>query len=161
MSHAAPPDERRRAQEERLLRTWQSPTGWRYWSDVNNSRVGVWYTAAATFGFLIFGGVLALLMRIQLATPGNDFLSAERYNQVFTVHGSVMMFLFAIPIFEAIAVLLLPQMTGARPSISAAFCVWLLGVSDRRSVPLRIDLLQRRSGGRLVHVSAADVGLPA
>src|SRR5688572_31815978 len=67
MSHAAPPDERRRAQEERLLRAWQSPMGWRYWSDVNNSRVGVWYTAA-TFGFLIFGGVLALLMRMQLAT---------------------------------------------------------------------------------------------
>ena len=131
MSHAAPPDERRRAQEERLLRTWQSPTGWRYWSDVNNSRVGVWYTAA-TFGFLIFGGVLALLMRIQLATPGNDFLSAERYNQVFTVHGSVMMFLFAIPIFEAIAVLLLPQMTGARdlpfPRLSAfGFWAFLIG----------------------------------
>jgi cytochrome c oxidase subunit I+III len=128
---AAPPGESRRAQEERLLRTWQSPMGWRYWSDVNNSRVGVWYTAA-TFGFLLFGGVLALLMRIQLASPGNDFLSAERYNQVFTVHGSVMMFLFAIPIFEAIAVLLLPQMTGARdlpfPRLSAfGFWAFLIG----------------------------------
>ena len=47
-------------------------------------------------------------------SPHNALVSAERYNQIFTVHGSVMMFLFAIPIFEAIAVLLLPQMLGAR-----------------------------------------------
>jgi cytochrome c oxidase subunit I+III len=127
----AAPAEMRQAQEDRLLRTWRSPSGWRYWSDVNNTSVGVWYTAA-TFGFLLFGGVLALLMRIQLAAPGNDFLSADQYNQVFTVHGSVMMFLFAIPVFEAIAVLLLPQMMGARdlpfPRLSAfGFWAFLIG----------------------------------
>jgi len=127
----APPEALRRAQEARLLRTWQSPTGWRYWSDVNNSAVGLWYMAT-TFGFFLFAGVLALLMRLQLAVPGNDFLSAEFYNQVFTVHGSVMMFLFALPIFEAIAVLLLPQMLGARdlpfPRLSAfGFWCFLLG----------------------------------
>jgi cytochrome c oxidase subunit I+III len=109
----APPEHVRRAQEERLLRAWKTPTGWRYWSAVNNSEVGLWYTAS-TFGFLLFGGALALMMRIQLAVPGNDFLSAELYNQAFTVHGSVMMFLFAIPVFEAIAVMFLPQMLGAR-----------------------------------------------
>ena len=64
--------------------------------------------------------------------PDNDFLSAELYNQVFTVHGSVMMFLFAIPIFEAIAVIFLPQMLGARdlpfPRLSAfGFWCFLLG----------------------------------
>jgi cytochrome c oxidase subunit I+III len=85
-----------------------------------------------TFVFLLFGGGLALLMRLQLAVPGNDFLSAEFYNQAFTVHGSVMMFLFAIPVFEAIAVLLLPQMLGARdlpfPRLSAfGFWCFLLG----------------------------------
>ena len=121
-----PPGELRRAQEERLLRAWRMPRGWRYWSAVNNSEVGLWYTAA-TFLFLLFGGVLALMMRTQLAVPGNEFLSAELYNQVFTVHGSVMMFLFAIPVFEAIAVLLLPQMLGARdlpfPRLSA-FGFW-------------------------------------
>jgi cytochrome c oxidase subunit I+III len=127
----APPLELRRAQEERLSRTWASPKGWRYWSDVNNSSVGLWYTGATLF-FLLFGGVLALMMRTQLAVPGNDFLSAERYNQVFTVHGSVMMFLFAIPVFEAIAILLLPQMTGARdlpfPRLSAfGFWAFLIG----------------------------------
>ena len=66
-------------------------------------------------------------MRIQLAFPNNDFLSAERYNQIFTVHGSVMMFLFAVPIFEAFSILILPQMLGARdlpfPRLSA-FGFW-------------------------------------
>lgn len=127
----APPLEVRQAQERRLLDAWRLPTGWRYWSAVNNSDVGLWYVAA-TFVFLAFGGVLALLMRVQLAVPGNDFLTADRYNQFFTVHGSVMMFLFAIPVFEAIAVLLLPQMLGARdlpfPRLSAfGFWAFLIG----------------------------------
>ena len=108
-----PPKALQRAQEERLLKTWETPMGWRYWSAVNNTEVGLWYTATA-FLFFLFGGVLALLIRIQLAVPGNQFLSADLYNQVFTVHGSVMMFLFAIPMFEAIAVIFLPQMLGAR-----------------------------------------------
>jgi cytochrome c oxidase subunit I+III len=120
-----------RGQAERLLRAWTIPTGWRYWSAVNNSEVGLWYTAM-TFVFLLFGGALALLMRLQLAVPQNGFLSADRYNQVFTLHGSVMMFLFAIPIFEAIAVTFMPQMLGARdlpfPRLSAfGFWCFLLG----------------------------------
>jgi cytochrome c oxidase subunit I+III len=127
----APSEDVRRAQAERLLRVWKTPTGWRYWSAVNNSEVGVWYTAL-TFIFMLFGGALALLMRIQLAVPDNDFLSADLYNQAFTVHGSVMMFLFAIPVFEAIAVIFLPQMLGARdlpfPRLSAfGFWCFLLG----------------------------------
>jgi cytochrome c oxidase subunit I+III len=116
------PEHVRRAQAERLESTWKSPEGWRYWSDVNNSEVGVWYTSACLV-FFLFGGVLALLMRIQLAVPNNDFLSADRYNQIFTLHGSVMMFLFAVPIFEAASILLVPQMLGARdlpfPRLSA------------------------------------------
>jgi len=127
----APADEIQRAQARRLEKTWETPSGFRYWSSVNNSDVGLWYTGM-TLLFLLFGGVLALLMRIQLAVPNNDFLSAELYNQAFTVHGSVMMFLFAIPIFEAIAVLFLPQMLGARdlpfPRLSAfGFWCFLLG----------------------------------
>jgi cytochrome c oxidase subunit I+III len=127
----APPEAVQRSQTDRLLRAWTIPTGWRYWSAVNNSEVGLWYTAA-TFFFLLFGGALALLMRIQLAVPENDFLSAELYNQAFTVHGSVMMFLFAIPVFEAIAVMFLPQVLGARdlpfPRLSAfGFWAFLIG----------------------------------
>jgi cytochrome c oxidase subunit I+III len=126
-----PPRELQRAQEARLLKAWEMPKGWRYWSAVNNTQVGLWYTAT-TFLFFLFGGVLALMIRIQLAVPGNEFLSAEMYNQVFTVHGSVMMFLFAIPIFESIAILFLPAMLGARdlpfPRLSAfGFWCFLLG----------------------------------
>jgi cytochrome c oxidase subunit I+III len=108
----AAPEHVRRAQAERLLRAWALPTGWRYWSAVNNEAVGLWYTSAC-FTFLAFAGVLALIMRVQLAQPGQEVVSADTYNQLFTVHGSVMMFLFAIPIFEAIAVLLLPQFRRA------------------------------------------------
>jgi cytochrome c oxidase subunit I+III len=127
----APPPEVRRAQEARLIKAWAPPKGWRYWSEVNNTTVGIWYTATA-FLFLLFGGVLALLIRVQLAVPNNTFLSADFYNQVFTVHGSVMMFLFAIPIFEAVAVIFLPQMLGARdlpfPRLSAfGYWCFLLG----------------------------------
>jgi cytochrome c oxidase subunit I+III len=127
----APPLELQRAQAERLMEVWKAPRGWRYFSAVNNTEVGLWYTAVAFF-FFLFGGVLALLMRIQLARPNNDFLSAELYNQAFTVHGSVMMFLFAIPVFEAVAVTLMPQMLGARdlpfPRLAAfGFWCFLLG----------------------------------
>jgi cytochrome c oxidase subunit I+III len=127
----APPVELRKAQAERLLKTWETPQGWRYWSAVNNTEVGLWYTAAA-FLFFLFGGVLALLMRIQLAIPNNTFLSADRYNQIFTLHGSIMMFLFAVPIFEAFSIMVLPQMLGARdlpfPRLSSyGFWSFLLG----------------------------------
>jgi cytochrome c oxidase subunit I+III len=129
----APPAaiEVQRAQAGRLLKAWETPRGWRFWSSVNNQHVGVWYTAAA-FLFFLFGGALALLMRIQLAFPNNDFLSAERYNQIFTVHGSVMMFLFAVPIFEAFSILILPQVQGARdlpfPRLSAfGFWAFIIG----------------------------------
>lgn len=112
----------RRAQANRLMRAWKTPTGIRYWSAVNNSEVGVWYTSASFF-FFLFAGVLSLLIRVQLAVPENDFLSAEAYNQVFTLHGSVMMFLFAVPIFEAFSIMVLPEMLGARdlpfPRLSA------------------------------------------
>ncbi len=120
------PEHVRRAQAERLLRAWKTPTGWRYWSAVNNTVVGLWYTCAA-FAFFLFGGVLALVMRVQLARPGNRVVSAETYDQLFTLHGSVMMFLFAVPVFEAFSIMVLPQMLGARdlpfPRLSA-FGFW-------------------------------------
>jgi cytochrome c oxidase subunit I+III len=123
-------DERWRAQTQRLLAAWKAPSGWRYWSEVNNTEVGAWYTNTA-FLFFLFGGVLALLMRTQLAVPNNDFLSADQYNQVFTLHGSVMMFLFAVPIFEAFSIRVLPQMLGTRdlpfPRLSA-FGFWSFAI---------------------------------
>ncbi len=126
-----PPSELQKAQAERLHKAWETPKGWRYWSAVNNSEVGRWYTATA-FAFFVFGGILALLMRTQLAFPNNSFLSADRYNQVFTLHGSIMMFLFAVPIVEGFAIFILPAMMGARdlpfPRLSAyGYWCFLLG----------------------------------
>jgi cytochrome c oxidase subunit I+III len=107
---------------ERLNAAWDPPPRFAFFTEVNNTHIGVIYIAT---GFLFFlgAGVLALLMRIQLAYPGLTFLDADRYNQFFTMHGTVMMFLFAVPIVEAFAVLLLPAMLGARdmpfPRLSA------------------------------------------
>ncbi|RWO00210.1 cytochrome c oxidase subunit I [Mesorhizobium sp.] len=120
-----------KAQEQRLRAVWANPTGWRYWTSVNNYQIGLWYGSAA-FAFMLFAGVLALLMRMQLAVPDNDFLSADFFNQAFTLHGTVMMFLFAVPIFEAVAIFLLPPMLGARempfPRLGAfSFWSFLLG----------------------------------
>ena len=116
----------RAGQEARLRHVWAEPKGWRYWSAVNNTEVGLWYTATS-FAFMLFAGVLGLMMRVQLAAPDTDFLTASFYNQVYTLHGTVMMFLFAVPIFEAVAIILLPQMLGARdlpfPRLSA-FGYW-------------------------------------
>ncbi|CAN7767847.1 cytochrome c oxidase subunit I [Ensifer adhaerens] len=121
-----------KSEEKRQLRAvWANPSGWRYWTSVNNTQIGLWYAGTA-FIFMLFAGVLALLVRAQLAIPENDFLSADFFNQAFTLHGTVMMFLFAVPIFEAVAIFLLPPMLGARelpfPRLSAfGFWSFLLG----------------------------------
>ena len=121
-----PSKEEREAQEAQLRAVWRTPSGWRYWTSVNNTNIGLWYGSAA-FLFMLFAGVLALLMRVQLAVPENDFLSPDTFNQAFTLHGTVMMFLFAVPMFEAVAIFLLPSMLGARelpfPRLSA-FGFW-------------------------------------
>jgi len=109
----APPIDVQQGQERRLLEAWKIPSGWRYWTSVNNTQVGLWYGSTA-FAFMLFAGLLALLVRSQLAVPDNDLISAELYNQAYTLHGTVMMFLFAVPIFEAVAIFLLPPMLGAR-----------------------------------------------
>lgn len=114
-----------------LERIWALPTGWRVLTAVNNTAVGYFYIATA-FLFFLLAGILALLMRTQLAVPGNTFLSQETYNQIFTMHGTVMMFLFAVPAVEAMGMLLLPQMLGARdlpfPRLGAyAFWAYFVG----------------------------------
>jgi len=116
---------------EALEAAWELPKGWRILSAVNNTVIGYFYVGAAVLFFLL-AGILALLMRLQLAVPSNTFLSAETYNQIFTMHGTVMMFLFAVPVVEAMGVLLLPQMLGARdlpfPRLSAfAFWAYFVG----------------------------------
>ncbi len=97
-----------------LARIWAPRPGLTGWlTTSSNNDIGRVFLAVATV-FFVIGGILAMLLRAQLATPGSAFLTPEVYNQVFTMHGTVMMFLFAIPFFEAMSVLLLPGMLGTR-----------------------------------------------
>ena len=110
---------------------WCAPRDWQFLTVVNNNYVGTFYVAAA-FLFFLLAGTLALVMRVQLALPLQGVLPQETYNQFFTMHGTVMMFLFAVPAVEALGVLLLPQMLAARdlpfPRLSAyAFWAYLVG----------------------------------
>ncbi|HEY9280767.1 MAG TPA: cbb3-type cytochrome c oxidase subunit I [Eoetvoesiella sp.] len=116
---------------QQLRRAWQRPTGWRAITVVNNTHVGLLYIGTALLFFLL-AGVLALLMRTQLAVPDNELIGHDLYNQLFTMHGTVMMFLFAVPAVEAMAMLILPNMLGARdlpfPRLSAyAFWAYAIG----------------------------------
>ena len=97
-----------------LARIWAPEPGWRGWlTTSNNNDIGRLFLCVAT-AFFVIGGILAMLIRAQLATSGSAFMGPEAYNQVFTMHGTVMMFLFAIPFFEALSMLLLPGMLGTR-----------------------------------------------
>jgi cytochrome c oxidase subunit I+III len=115
----------------RLERAWRVPKGFRILTAVNNTYIGIFYIGTALL-FFVLAGILALLMRLQIATPGADIVGQGTYNQLFTMHGTVMMFLFAVPVVEAIGVMLLPQMLAARdlpfPRLSAfAFWSYLIG----------------------------------
>jgi cytochrome c oxidase subunit I+III len=120
------PDPRPDGELEELERIWATPKGLRLLTAVNNTVVGTLYIGAA-FLFFVLAGILALLMRTQLAVGDNSFLSQDLYNQMFTTHGTTMMFLFAVPAVEALGVMLLPQMLAARdlpfPRLSA-FAIW-------------------------------------
>ena len=145
---------------EKLRAAWRTPRGWRVLSTVNNTNIGLAYIATALL-FFVLAGVLALLMRAQLAVPENTLLSPRLYNQVFTMHGTVMMFLFAVPIVEAVAAsAAAADARRARPAVSAAVGLCLLGLSARRPRVLLHDLLRRGARRRLVHVSAADQRAP-
>jgi cytochrome c oxidase subunit I+III len=111
---------------------WTDPPGLMgHLRTINNVPVAKRYMVAA-FAFFLVGGVQALLMRIQLGSPQNTFLDPETYNQLFTMHGTTMMFLFVIPFIEAIANYMLPVMLGTRdlpfPRLTAlSFWTYVLG----------------------------------
>ncbi len=103
------------ALHERLSRVWGKPRGVLGWfSNVHHTAIGIRFMVTS-FIFFLLGGVLAGLMRLQLARPNNNFLSPDLYNQIFTVHGSTMIFLFAVPMmFQGFGVYVVPLMCGAR-----------------------------------------------
>jgi cytochrome c oxidase subunit I+III len=97
-----------------LARAWSRPAGVLGWlRDVDHKAIGRRYIATA-FAFFALAGVLALVMRLQLARPGGDVVGPDLYNQLFTVHGSTMMFLFAVPVLQGFGVYLVPLMLGTR-----------------------------------------------
>src|SRR4051794_2917739 len=110
-----------------FARPVQPKQAWRRWLfTVDHKKIGVMYGAAALV-FFIIGGCEALLIRAQLWAPKQHLLSAETYNQVFTMHGTTMVFLVVMPIGAAFANYLMPLQIGARdvafPRINA-FSFW-------------------------------------
>jgi cytochrome c oxidase subunit I+III len=126
-----PPTDLDFADEEidlKLHQIWKTPKGvWGALSTVDHKIIGRRYIVTA-FIFLLLGGVLALAMRLQLSTPEARYISPDRYNQIFTMHGTNMMFLFAVPVMEAMGVYLVPLMLGTRniafPRLNA-FSYWM------------------------------------
>jgi cytochrome c oxidase subunit 1 len=107
-------------------------TGWRSWvTTVDHKRIGIMYGVSSIF-FLLIGGIEALLIRAQLAAPEGQILSADAYNQVFTMHGTTMIFLAVMPLGAAFMNYLIPLQIGARdvafPRLNAlSFWVFLGG----------------------------------
>jgi cytochrome c oxidase subunit I len=92
-----------------------TPTGIKSWlTTVDHKRIGIMYLWSILFAFFL-GGVLALVLRLELLTPKQTIMSAEAYNQVFTLHGAIMVFLFIIPsVPAALGNFVLPLMLGAK-----------------------------------------------
>ena len=100
-----------------LDRVWQSPPGFFGWfTHVNHRSIGKRFIVTALIFFFI-AGIEALEMRFQLGIPENRFLDPDTYRQLFTMHGSLMMFFFAVPIMEGFAIYLVPLMLGARDMV--------------------------------------------
>ena len=128
MTPPAPPAARVQAFEE----AWHDPSGpIGGVATIQNIPISKRYLIAA-FGFFLAGGAMALVMRLQLAIPNAAVLDARAYNQLFTMHGTTMMFLFVIPFLEALAAYILPLMLGTRelpfPRMTAlSFWTYLFG----------------------------------
>src|SRR6476469_192086 len=109
-----------------LEATWAEPGGFGWFTHVDHKSIGRRYLFTAFVSFLS-GGLLAGLMRLQLSRPENTLIGPDLYNQIFTTHGTIMMFLIAVPVMEAFGTYLVPLMVGTRaiafPRLNA-FSYW-------------------------------------
>jgi cytochrome c oxidase subunit I+III len=143
-----------------LERTWADRPGLIGWlTTVDHKRVGRRYIVTALV-FFVLAGVLALLMRTQLAYPENRLMGPDQYNQAFSMHGSAMMFLFAVPIMEAMAIYMVPLMVGARniafPRLNAfSYWVYLFG-GTMIFVAFALDIGPEAGWTGYVPLSASD-----
>jgi cytochrome c oxidase subunit 1 len=112
--------------------TSDAKTGlWSWLTTVDHKRIGIMYGVSA-FVFFMIGGLEALLLRIQLGSPDSTFLSPDAYNQLFTMHGTTMIFLGVMPLSAMFFNYLIPLQIGARdvvfPRLNAfSFWVFLIG----------------------------------
>jgi cytochrome c oxidase subunit 1 len=116
---------------ETLAPTWKEGRVVGWVTTVDHKRIGVLYIVTA-FGFFIAAGVMALLMRLQLSQADNHIITRDTYNELFTIHGTSMIFLFVVPILAGFGNYLVPLMIGARdmafPRLNAAsYWLFLLG----------------------------------
>lgn len=112
---------------DRLAATWEGESGLRGWfGTVDHKVLGKRYIITA-FVFLILGGLEALAMRLQLAQPGQTLLTPEQYNELFSIHGITMIFLYALPVLSGFSIFLFPLLIGTRdmafPRLNA-FSYW-------------------------------------
>ena len=108
---------------------WDKNRGIMSWlTTVDHKKIGIMYLYT-TFFFFVIGGIMALLVRVQLAEPKNKFLTEAQYNQIFTMHGTTMIFLWVIPVLAGFGNYVVPLMIGARdmafPRINA-LSFWLI-----------------------------------
>jgi cytochrome c oxidase subunit 1 len=111
--------------------TWRDGRVTSWLTTVDHKRIGILYIVTAFF-FFFAAGVMALLMRAQLAQANSEFITRDSYNQLFTVHGTMMVFLFVVPILAGFGNYLVPLMIGARdmafPRLNAmSYWLFLLG----------------------------------
>jgi len=110
-------------------RAEREPRGWMSWiTTTDHKRIGIMYMVT-TFAFFCLGGVEALMIRLQLGAPENTLVAPQTYNQLFTMHGTTMIFLFIVPMMAGLANYFVPLMIGARdmayPRLNA-LSYWLL-----------------------------------
>src|ERR687889_2272233 len=104
-------------------------TGWTSWvTTTDHKRIGIMYLVL-TFVFFLMGGTEALLIRLQLSQAQNTLLTPQTYNELITMHGTTMIFLFVVPVMAGFANYFVPLMIGARdmayPKLNA-LSFWLL-----------------------------------